>query len=385
MKPYGLILAGGGAKGAYQIGAWRALRELGITFEAIAGVSIGAINGALIAQGDYDRAVELWSNAEVTSGVHIETELRDSENLFSFSNLPQIFMEIIRNGGVDVTPARNLIAEYIDEEKVRKSGIPLGLVTFQLSSMKPVEVFLDEIQDGLLVDYLMLSARVPGLHNQSPDGAKYLDGGIYDNAPIGMLRDRGINRFVVVDISGMKGVGHKDDFSCAEFVYIRPNDPKELGEAFEFDSSMNDMRMQMGYLDTKKAFGLLSGKQYYFRPKEYKLMQAKYGYRVLNELEEYAAECGLERLTVYTHRQFMRALLTAHDAETQEKENEPEGELEEITRSLLKAAQPLLEKAPEELVRKIRRKKRKKPYADAIAALESFRQSRTLGSQGGTE
>lgn len=109
-------------------------------------------------------------------------------------------------------------------------------------------------------------------------------------------------------------------------------------------------------------------------------MQAKYGYRVLNELEEYAAECGLERLTVYTHRQFMRALLTAHDAETQEKENEPEGELEEITRSLLKAAQPLLEKAPEELVRKIRRKKRKKPYADAIAALESFRQSRTFGS-----
>lgn len=380
MKPYGLILAGGGAKGAYQIGAWRALRELGITFEAIAGVSIGAINGALIAQGDYDRAVELWSNAEVTSGIHIEAELHDSENLFSFSNLPQIFMEIIRNGGVDVTPARNLIAEYIDEEKVRNSGIPLGLVTFQLSSMKPVEVFLDEIQDGLLVDYLMLSARVPGLHNQSPDGAKYLDGGIYDNAPIGMLRDRGINRFVVVDISGMKGVGHKDDFSCAEFVYIRPNDPKELGEAFEFDSSMNDMRMQMGYLDTKKAFDLLSGKRYYFRPKEYKLMQAKYGYRVLNELEEYAAECGLERLTVYTHRQFMRALLTAHDAETQEKENEPEGELEEITRSLLKAAQPLLEKAPEELVRKIRRKKRKKPYADAIAALESFRQSRTFGS-----
>ena len=380
MKPYGLILAGGGAKGAYQIGAWRALRELGITFEAIAGVSIGAINGALIAQGDYDRAVELWSNAEVTSGIHIEAELHDSENLFSFSNLPQIFMEIIRNGGVDVTPARNLIAEYIDEEKVRNSGIPLGLVTFQLSSMKPVEVFLDEIQDGLLVDYLMLSARVPGLHNQSPDGAKYLDGGIYDNAPIGMLRDRGINRFVVVDISGMKGVGHKDDFSCAEFVYIRPNDPKELGEAFEFDSSMNDMRMQMGYLDTKKAFDLLSGKRYYFRPKEYKLMQAKYGYRVLNELEEYAAECGLERLTVYTHRQFMRALLTVHDAETQEKENEPEGELEEITRSLLKAAQPLLEKAPEELVRKIRRKKRKNPYANAIAALESFRQSRTFGS-----
>lgn len=37
MKPYGLILAGGGAKGAYQIGAWKAMRELDIEFEAIAG------------------------------------------------------------------------------------------------------------------------------------------------------------------------------------------------------------------------------------------------------------------------------------------------------------------------------------------------------------
>ena len=231
MKPYGLILAGGGAKGAYQIGAWRALRELGITFEAIAGVSIGAINGALIAQGDYDRAVELWSNAEVTSGIHIEAELHDSENLFSFSNLPQIFMEIIRNGGVDVTPARNLIAEYIDEEKVRNSGIPLGLVTFQLSSMKPVEVFLDEIQDGLLVDYLMLSARVPGLHNQSPDGAKYLDGGIYDNAPIGMLRDRGINRFVVVDISGMPKLDKLAE--AYEIPYIRLSRNDEIDEALD--------------------------------------------------------------------------------------------------------------------------------------------------------
>ncbi len=55
MRPYGLVLAGGGAKGAYQIGAWKAMREIGVEIEMIAGVSIGAINGALIAQGDYDR------------------------------------------------------------------------------------------------------------------------------------------------------------------------------------------------------------------------------------------------------------------------------------------------------------------------------------------
>ena len=340
MKSYGLVLAGGGAKGAYQIGAWKAMRELGVTFDAITGVSIGAINGALIAQGDFDRAVELWNRAEVKDGIHIETELKEPDNLFSFSNLPQIFREMVKNGGVDVTPARNLIAEYIDEKKVRDSGIPLGLVTFQLSSWKPVEIFLDEIDEGLLIDYLMLSARFPGLHTQSPDGARYLDGGVYDNAPIGLLRERGYNRFVVVDISSMKGMGHRTDLSCAEVVYIRPNDPKELGESFEFDTSMNEMRMKMGYLDARKAFGKLCGQAYYFRPREYAKMQDTYGYKACVELEKLAAQCGVERLEVYSHRKFMASLLAAANAP-----EPPEEPHEGLTSSILKVAQPILDRA----------------------------------------
>ena len=46
---YALVLAGGGTKGAYQIGALKALKELGIEIEAITGASIGAINGAIVA------------------------------------------------------------------------------------------------------------------------------------------------------------------------------------------------------------------------------------------------------------------------------------------------------------------------------------------------
>lgn len=371
MRPYGLILAGGGAKGAYQIGAWRAMRELGIQIEAIAGVSIGAINGALIAQGDFDSTLELWNNVEVKDGIHMEAKLKAPENLFSFSNLPQIFHEIIKNGGVDVTPARDLIARYVHEDAVRASGIPLGLVTFQLSSMKPVEVFLDEIEDGRLIDYLMLSARFPGLQNESPDGATYLDGGVYDNAPVGMLRKRGINRFIVVDISNMKGIGHKTDLSCADIIYIRPNDPKELGESFEFDRPMTEMRMHMGYLDAKKAFGKLGGQKYYFKPSEYKKMQELYGWKACTELEDLALERGVERLTVYTHSRFMRAVSAAESAPA--KAAEPDWE--DLADSLLRKAQPLLEKAPGDLVRKIRRPRQKAPkYPAALQALETFRQ-----------
>ena len=54
-------MSGGGGKGAYEIGCWRAIRELGVPVHAVAGTSVGALNAALIAQGDVDRAAELWS------------------------------------------------------------------------------------------------------------------------------------------------------------------------------------------------------------------------------------------------------------------------------------------------------------------------------------
>ncbi len=56
----GLVLAGGGGKGAYQVGCWRAMRELGVDISVIAGTSVGGLNAALIAQGDEQAAQQLW-------------------------------------------------------------------------------------------------------------------------------------------------------------------------------------------------------------------------------------------------------------------------------------------------------------------------------------
>ena len=55
---YAIALEGGGAKGAYEIGVWKALREAGIKFDAVAGTSVGALNGAMYAIGDFDKAVD---------------------------------------------------------------------------------------------------------------------------------------------------------------------------------------------------------------------------------------------------------------------------------------------------------------------------------------
>ena len=55
-KEYGIVLEGGGARGAYQIGVWKALKEAGVKIKGIAGTSVGALNGALMCMDDYENA-----------------------------------------------------------------------------------------------------------------------------------------------------------------------------------------------------------------------------------------------------------------------------------------------------------------------------------------
>ncbi len=328
MREYGLVLAGGGAKGTYQLGAWKAMRELGVKFSVVAGTSIGSINGALIAADCYDEAVELWDCASVDKGVKITAELKDPENLFSRKNFTALFKEIVKNGGIDASPTKALLERFIDEEKVRKSKTRFGMVTFHLSEFTPLEMFVEKIPEGKLIDYLLASSKVPGVSKIGPEGERFLDGGVYDNAPVGMLRKNGYNRLIVVDISSMKGFGHKNDMTCMEFVYIRPYDVEELGAAFDFSDEMQEKRIKMGYLDTRKAFGYLYGSRYYFEQEDFVAMINQYGADVVEQLEELACELELERLTVYRSNEFVLALKKRcieyeEELKAQEEEAEP--------------------------------------------------------------
>lgn len=308
MKEYGLVLAGGGAKGAYQLGAWKALRELGIKFSAVVGVSIGSINGAFVSADSYDDAAALWDCASVDRGVKITEELKDPENLFSFKNFPALFKEIIKNGGIDASPTKELLEQFVDEKKVRASEIRFGMVAFMLSSMSPLEIFIDKIPEGELIDYLLASSKVPGVSKIGPEGERYLDGGIYDNAPIEMLRKNGYNRMIVIDISTMKGVGHRTELSGAEIIYIRPYNIDDLGAAFDFSEETHNRRVTMGYLDTRRVFGYLSGRQFYFEKKVFRNMVDEFGADACEQLESIAAELGLDKLKIYNKDDFLADL-----------------------------------------------------------------------------
>ena len=316
MKKYGLVLAGGGGKGAYQIGAWQAMREMNITFEAIAGVSIGGINGALIAAGDYEKASDFWHNISVDKGVKFAKNLPDSENLFSRKNWGVLFKEVIRSGGIDASPAADFISQFVDEKKVRDSGIALGVITVQMTQgVVPREIFIHEIPEGELVDYLLASANIPLVTNIGPEGEKFLDGGAYDNTPLMTLKKRGYNRVIIVDISNIKGFAHNINYLNSEIVHIRPYDIDDLGATFDFDDAVIDRRIKLGYLDTRKAFSYLLGNIYYFEPKTFRAMVKRYSADTVLQVEQMAHLLKIEKAKIYDENEFISIVKAEYEKE----------------------------------------------------------------------
>ena len=89
-KEYALVLAGGGTKGAYQVGVWQGLKKLNIKVKAIAGASIGALNGALILQDDFEKMLELYGSVAIKDVINITGELSNGDNLFDIKNIRKL-------------------------------------------------------------------------------------------------------------------------------------------------------------------------------------------------------------------------------------------------------------------------------------------------------
>jgi len=113
-EEFGLVLEGGGAKGSYEIGACKALEEMDIKITAVAGTSVGALNGAMVAQHEIDKAYQLWYDMHYSKVINI-----DSRRLKKLARLEirpddiryflRILKEIIAEGGIDVSPLQQLI------------------------------------------------------------------------------------------------------------------------------------------------------------------------------------------------------------------------------------------------------------------------------------
>lgn len=262
-KEYGLVLEGGGARGAYQIGAWKALVEAGVKVNAIAGTSVGALNGAMICMGDVKMAERIWNEITYSQVMDVDDEWMRS--LFAgqkpiFEIVPEM-LHRISEGGVDITPLRKLIHENIDEKQIRESGIEFCLLTFSVSQMKELDVSIHDIPEGLLTDFLLASAYLLGFKNEKLHGQTYMDGGIFNNVPTNSLIERGYKNLIQIRIYGP---GRTPKVKLTSETVIHEIAPSvRLGSIIEFESKRSKQNMKIGYYDAKRMIYGLTGRIYY--------------------------------------------------------------------------------------------------------------------------
>ncbi|RQD69195.1 MAG: patatin-like phospholipase family protein [Tindallia sp. MSAO_Bac2] len=261
----GLTLEGGGGKGAYQIGAWKAFREKGIDFDGVTGTSVGALNGAMILQEDFDLAWETWYNVEPNRVLSIDDDINEliTDWKLDQKNVSILLEEIrkaIRNSGVDTAPLYDLVQQMINEKKIRDSTKDFGFVTYSLSDMEPLELFKEDVPEGKMADYLMASSYLPVFKDRKFNGKRFLDGSFYNNLPINMLLRKGYSKIYVVRLYG-RGRILKVDPGDTELVYICPN--RELGGVLNFTTEQSRRNLQIGYLDTLRVLDKMEGSHYY--------------------------------------------------------------------------------------------------------------------------
>lgn len=263
---YGLVFSGGGAKGAYQVGVWKALNELEIEASCVCGTSVGALNGAFYAQRKYEEAYEMWSNISMDSvfdGDHelfkgIDHVFKEGKIQSSLKLIEQAYKNVVGHKGMDITPLRQIIDAHLDENVLRNSGIDFGFVTLSLNDRKVLRLFASDIDQGNLKYYLMGSAMVPGFTQDKDFSIKFADGGLVDNFPVKMVYDKGYRKIIAVNLFTKKFKGYKD----AEVIYIRPH--SSLGNFLYFEKDRALDNIELGYLDALKAFDKLEGFEYYF-------------------------------------------------------------------------------------------------------------------------
>ncbi len=222
-----LVLGGGGARGSYEIGVWKAMRELDIKADIITGTSVGAINGAIIAQGEYEKALDLWLNIEnkmVFGGIYEESEEK--------SKLDVVIEKFIENDLLNMNPLKELLEKNIDEDMVRNSKIQFGIMTVDKEAYKEKAVFLEDIEEGKLVDYIMASSALyPLVKAHDIDGKKYIDGGFYDNLPINMAVSKGADKIIAVDLKAIGIIKEHGEGCEKEVVRISPY--RDLGSIID--------------------------------------------------------------------------------------------------------------------------------------------------------
>lgn len=263
MNRIGLCLSGGGARGAYQIGACQALKDLGYYdhIHAVSGTSIGAVNATLLASKTIDQVRDIWfefprDDFNYIEGLMKKIRARD----FSF----------VKHGVIDIEILEKLLSENLDYKALKEKRVfitlsPAGLTNEGSLGMikasfnhyirgrkKVIYSPLNDQKPGDINKQIIASCSIPFVFKPvTMNGKQIFDGGLYDNIPIKPLVDAGCDTVIVINLQKLIRYNPKK-FPGINIIEIKHK--KSLGAVLNFEVNQSKARYDLGYEDTMAYF-----------------------------------------------------------------------------------------------------------------------------------
>ncbi|WP_406543353.1 patatin-like phospholipase family protein [Clostridium ljungdahlii] len=261
-KGIGLVLTGGGGKGAYHIGVWKALREYGIdkNITAISGTSVGILNGILFAQGNYNVAETVWKNISKDKILKLDMKkiilklLEIGLIKGEMAALTIIFREFYGNGIFSREGLVKIIDDNINLGYISNCYLDIFAAAYNINTLKIDYLKINGKDDKTIKKILLASSALPIIFdNEEIDGQYYIDGGVKDNVPIKPLYDRGIRNFIVVHLA-RNSLYNSGSFKDANIIEIVPSNSQGdlLTGTLDFSKESTERRIGQGYNDTIK-------------------------------------------------------------------------------------------------------------------------------------
>lgn len=277
VRQCGLVLAGGGGRGAYQIGCWKALKDFGYHVQSVAGVSVGGLNAALVAINDVDLATSIWLNTS-NHGVYrwdVAHWLRAPlDGMASFLHLCQeqwqrrrlrlhapalraLAYTLYRRGFFNTRRGlREIIRQRLDPERLRQSTTNTWVTVLQTRGWlpwtgQPLHCELKSLSAEEMGDVLLASAALPFLFPAVRSGRRWLaDAGWATPLPIEPVYRDGARLIFAVYLHPNQTTDAAE-FPGASIIDVCPRE--DIGTMLGFSPERSRRNMDLGYRDMMRA------------------------------------------------------------------------------------------------------------------------------------
>lgn len=267
----GLVLAGGGTKGAYQAGIIQALWDLDLidNIKAISGVSIGTLNGLMLCMKKRELIDVSWKSLTyqkiLTKSEGFKfPDISEVVKLIATGHKPDEIIELFDLGALGLISQkgiRDYIKEFVDISTLKSTTIDLYSCAYNINDGRPEYFKLNDYNEEDIIDISIASCAVPFIFpSVTFKGKQYADGGINnpfytgasaDNVPITPIMKHELDLIIVVHLNYTDQID-LELYPHANIIEIYPSSPLEIvngAGTLNFNQTSIKERIEMGYRD----------------------------------------------------------------------------------------------------------------------------------------